>query len=84
MLKSDPNFDPVYRLSAARAKIIPGEVPALRFEGLTLDLWLREAKKVNISSSFDMREGQKVVIGKTNPTGSDTAIVVVVTAKIVQ
>lgn len=38
---------------------------------------------VEISSSLDLREGQKVVIGKANVSGSDTCLFIVVSARIV-
>lgn len=83
-LKSDPNFDPVYRLTANRATLVSPDPKTVRFENLSLALTLREKMAVTIGSSFDVREGQKVVIGKTNPTGADTAVILVVTAKIVE
>lgn len=36
----------------------------------------------NINTSFDAREGQKTVVGKSNITGTDDAIVLVVTPKV--
>jgi hypothetical protein len=92
-LKLDPNFDPSYKLTANRATIISGDSKTVRFDGFDLWLTLRVARReavstegtyVRIGSSFDVREGQKVVIGKTNPAGADTAVIVVVTAKVVE
>lgn len=38
----------------------------------------------NIETAIDIREGQKVVVGKANMTGGDEAVVLVLTAKIVE
>ena len=83
-LKVDPTFDPTYHLSIVRPTIISTTPYTIRFEGLNLALNLREHTTVTINSSFNIREGQKVVIGKTNPTGADSAIVLVVSAKVVE
>ena len=94
-LKINPNYDPHYTLTANNATISSSEPKTVRFEHLNLRLILNEFSRgtspssvatvdVRINSSFDVREGQKVVIGKTNPTGADSAIVLVVTAKVVE
>ena len=94
-LKTNPNYDPRYTLTANTAAISASEPKTVRFEHLNLRLILNEFSRgtssssvgtveVRINSSFDVREGQKVVIGKTNPTGADSAIVLVVTARVVE
>jgi hypothetical protein len=89
-LKLDPNFEPTYQLNARRASIVSPDT--VRLEDFSLTLVLRvvrtsqnnaDVTSVRINSSFDVREGQKVVIGKTNATGADSAVILVVTAKIV-
>jgi hypothetical protein len=80
----DPTFDPTYHLSVSRPTIISTTPYTIRFDSLNLALNLREHTTVTINSSFNIREGQKVVIGKTNPTGADSAIVLVVSAKVVE
>jgi hypothetical protein len=92
-LKIDPNFDPIYRLAASRATILSMDTKTVRFDSFNLSLTLRQNRQkdgltevtaVTIGSSFDVREGQKVAIGKTNPASADTAVILVVTAKIVE
>ncbi len=41
-------------------------------------------QEVGINTDLDVREGQKVVVGKTNMDSSDRALIVVVTAKVVE
>jgi len=82
-LKTDPNFNPTYLLSA-HGIWYDAENKTVRFSDLGLLLVLREKTSVKIGSTVDIREGQKVVIGKTNPTGADSAVVLIVTAKVVE
>jgi hypothetical protein len=82
-LKVDPNFTPTYLLSSRGAWHTEFENSSIRFAELNLTLTLRESTVIKIGSNVDVREGQKVVIGKTNPTGGDSAVVLVVTAKVV-
>jgi urease alpha subunit len=37
----------------------------------------------NISTDVDIRDGQKIVVGKANVTSAQDAVIVVVTAKLV-
>ena len=41
-------------------------------------------REVGLSTNLDVREGQKVVVGKSNVDGSDGAVILVVTAKVVE
>jgi hypothetical protein len=41
-------------------------------------------RSVGISTDIDAAEGQKIVVGKSNFNGSDDALILVVTAKVVQ
>ncbi len=43
-----------------------------------------EYRSVGIGTDIDVGEGQKIVVGKSNFNGSDDALILVVTAKIVQ
>jgi len=81
-LKTDPNFNPTYLLSA-HGTWYDADNKTVRLADLSLLLVLREKTSVKIGSNVDIREGQKVVIGKTNPTGAASAVVLIVTAKVV-
>ena len=41
-------------------------------------------RRVGIGTNLDAAEGQKVVVGKSNTRGTDDALILVVTAKVVQ
>ena len=41
-------------------------------------------REVGVSSSFDVKPGQQVVVGKTNATGKDGALILVLAARIVE
>ena len=82
-LKTDPNFNPTYVFSAHGVWALDFEPRNVRISDLNLTLTLREKTVVKIVTNVDVREGQKVVIGKTNPTGADSAVVLIITAKIV-
>jgi hypothetical protein len=40
-------------------------------------------QQVNIDTNIDMKEGQKIVVGKANIDGSENALIVILTAKVV-
>jgi hypothetical protein len=85
------------QLRAQRATVIPsGAVPVIRIDNLRLNVRVPQCTGKNnagecsqwnfmdngVNTSVDVREGQKVVIGKT-ALGADSAVIVVVTAKVV-
>ncbi len=45
---------------------------------------LYNSREVGVSSSFDVKPGQQVVVGKTNATGKDGALILVLSARIVE
>jgi len=64
---------------------------AIRIDGLRVGLKVPVAGPggvqyldTGISTDVDIREGQKVVVGKANMDGSDRASIVVLTAKVVE
>jgi hypothetical protein len=40
-------------------------------------------QQVNLETNIDMKEGQKIVVGKANIDGSENALIVILTAKVV-
>lgn len=62
-----------------------GSDGAVRLSNLELQLSLpTQGKPVNIVSSLDIKEGQKVVVGKSNLGSPDSAFFLVLTAKILE
>lgn len=85
------------QLRAQRVTVITtGAVPVLRIDNLKLSVRVPQCTSKNnagecaqwnfmdngVNTSVDVREGQKVVIGKT-ALGADSAVIIVVTAKVV-
>lgn len=69
-----------------RAGSLRGAKPSLTVEGLQFSAnFAREGpeRSVIINTSFDVADGQKVVIGKSNIDGADRSLVLVVTARAV-
>lgn len=64
-----------------------GKAPTVRINDLILQLDFRD--KVNmprnaiISTSIDVHEGQKVVVGKANIDNADSALILILTAKVI-
>jgi hypothetical protein len=74
-----------YRVDV-RAGSLRGAKPTLTVEGLQFSAnFAREGpdRSVMINTSFDLADGQKVVIGKSNIDGADRSLVLVVTARAV-
>ena len=66
-----------------------GKEPAIRVNDLVLRLVFTlkgsaEKRYAAVSTSIDVREGQKVVVGKANIDSSENALVLVLTAKILE
>lgn len=69
-----------------RAGSLRGARPTLTVEGLSFNAnFAREGpdRGVTINTSFDVADGQKVVIGKSNIDGADRSLVLAVTARAV-
>jgi hypothetical protein len=69
-----------YTLSVQRTDLVE-ETPAnlIRISKLSLNL-----NDVKVETDVDMRENQKVVVGKANIDGSANALIVILTAKVVE
>jgi hypothetical protein len=65
-----------------------GKEPTIRINDLTLQLHFMLKNNANyearINTSVDAREGQKVVVGKANIDNADSALVLILTAKVVE
>jgi hypothetical protein len=63
-----------------------GKEPSIRINELRLDLFFSPRngprQRAQINTSIDVREGQKVVVGKANLDSSDNALILVLTAKV--
>jgi len=83
-----------YRFSYTGATVLPGTPRSLRINNLDLEIstptGARNEKgnpitrNVGIRTDVDIPEGQKVVVGKSNFTGADDALVLVLSAKILE
>jgi hypothetical protein len=71
-----------------RPHVLPGSVPRMvRLDGLHFSLRVPEGNAFvdsGITTDLDSREGQKVVVGKSNVRGTADAILLVVTPKVVE
>jgi len=71
-----------------RPRVLPGSVPRMvRIDGLRFGLRVPEGNafaESGINTDLDTREGQKVVVGKSNVRGTADAILLVVTPKVVE
>src|SRR5262249_34864659 len=71
-----------------RPHVLPGSAPRMiRIDGLHFQLRIPENNTffdANISTDLDTREGQKVVVGKSNVRGTADAILLVVTPKVIE
>jgi hypothetical protein len=71
-----------------RPHVLPGSAPRMiRIDGLRFNLKVPEGDRLfeaNINTDLDAREGQKVVVGKSNVRGTADAILLVVTPKVVE
>ncbi len=86
-----PNASAPYQLSIRSANLIPSDRgSAIRLDGFRFGIRVpyptapgggHSFSEVGISTELDVREGQKVVIGKAKVANSNSALVLVVTAK---
>lgn len=58
--------------------------PVVRLDGVRLQVTIVPASSARIDTDIDIREGQKVVVGKTNANGADQALFLVLSAKLVE
>jgi len=69
-------------------RVLPGSAPRMiRMDGLHFSLRVPEGinfVEAGINTDLDSREGQKVVVGKSNVRGTADAILLVVTPKVVE
>ena len=56
----------------------------IRLDSLTLNLHLPGGLAAGIYTEITVREGQKVVVGKSNMGGADQALILVITAKVTE
>ena len=80
--KLDPNMNMTYGLESGGTWYIDFDQKVM-FSDLSLSL-AAGPRRFQIRSNVSIREGQKVVIGKTNPAGPDSAVILVVTAKVIE
>jgi hypothetical protein len=84
-----PNSGSTYQFRC-RPSVMSGPAPrAIRLDDLRLDLrWEVKAANIaseaSISTGLDTKEGQKVVVGKSNVAGTADAIILVVSPKVVE
>ncbi len=67
-----------YMLGVTRISLTEGQPELLRINKFSLDV-----NDVKLETDVDLKEGQKVVVGKANIDGSSNALIVILTAKIV-
>jgi hypothetical protein len=90
------NTHGTYRFSYARASVSTESPRIIRIDRLDMGLKVENITKnsnplvqVNpmdsgLNTSIDVREGQKVVVGKSNVNGTDEAMILVITARVVE
>jgi len=87
VIAGSTEMNSTYSFSYAHATV-SGESPrVIRIDNLDMGLRLtRNGSPVDsgLRTSIDVREGQKVVVGKSNINGSDEALILVVTGKVVE
>jgi hypothetical protein len=76
-----------YAFRARCTQVTPGEKGSvIRLDALKLELKVPVGatfSNVTVSTDIDVREGQKVVVGKSSVGGADQALIVVLTARLV-
>lgn len=82
-----------YRFNYKRTTVSAGNPRVVHVDGLSLSLMTprghdkdgrADYRTVGVNTDIDAAEGQKIVVGKSNFNGSDDALILVVTAKVVQ
>ncbi len=73
-----------YGLSYEHATVSGDSPRVIRIDKLHLGLRVKSTFDSGLNTSIDVREGQKAVVGKSNMNGSDEALILVVTGKVVE
>ncbi len=95
-----PNSNSQYDLSFRSANVSPGSPHPLHIDGMRLEISTGQLAPARIQqtdkdgkplmrysviqSDIDMTEGQYVVVGKSSTNSSDDALILIVTAKVIQ
>jgi hypothetical protein len=91
-MNPDVKVNPTYSIQANRVRVAPDDKDSsVRLEQLAVQLKIPvmtsaqsiDMTTANISTDVDIRDGQKIVVGKANVTSAQDAVIVVVTAKLV-
>lgn len=79
------DFRPSYSFNIGRAVVSATDaVRLVRLSGLRLSVVVGPGRSNTISTDIDLREGQKVVVGKASVNGAEEALVLVLSAKVVE
>ncbi len=81
----DQNADYVFRLRSARLGS-EGQPRVIRIDGLHFEAGKPSGRggSLSMNAEIDVREGQYAVVGKTGIEGADKALILVLTAKVVE
>jgi hypothetical protein len=89
-----PNTNQTYDFRYRSASVTAGSPRVVHLDDLSLQVSTPTRavdkdnqtiyRRVGIGTNLDAAEGQKVVVGKSNTSGTDDALILVVTAKVVQ
>jgi hypothetical protein len=85
-LGGDEQHTKAYQLALDRVTIIPrgDDGRLVRLDGLTFELeGGGQAQRVYFRTDVEVREGQKAVVGKSTPRGTDGTLVLIVEARVV-
>lgn len=78
-------FVPFYDFGFNRLSVTSSSgSPVVRLDGVGLRVQEAYSQDARIDTDVDIREGQKVVVGKTNVNGADQALFLVLSAKLVE
>jgi hypothetical protein len=82
---SPPNFRPGYTFHFDRSTVAATEsVRMIRLQNLSLHVGVEPGRETSIKTDVDLREGQKVVVGKASVNGAEEALVLVLSARLVE
>jgi hypothetical protein len=82
---SPPYFRPGYRFHFDRSTVAATEsVRMIRLQKLILNVGVESGRATSIQTDVDLREDQKVVVGKASVNGAEEALVLVLSAKLVE
>jgi hypothetical protein len=81
-----------YSFSYTRASVSTGVPNIIRIDGLLMTLRVEirrpevppDVLNSEIRTSVDVGEGQKIVVGKSNVNGTEEALILIITAKVVE